>query len=167
MEIWNQSLWCNSIVVSCNDCHSRMHLHNHKKQQTRSNSTRIWSTILCWWLRNSYIKYTIIKQYTLWKGTNFALNNKEEVYNLCLSVDVLLHKANISSPIAPTCSIKLTLLICWVPKCAFLTTSLIPYLSYLIPFCTPNRHYFLTWALNLHRYDYLLFHLINAYDCYN
>ena len=56
---------------------------------------------------------------------------------------------------------------CWVPKCSFLTTSLIPYLSCLIPFCAPNIHSFLTWALNLHKYDYLLFHLINAYDCYN
>ena len=42
------------------------------------------------------------------KGTNFALDNREEVYNLCLSVDVLLHKANISSPIDPTCSFKLS-----------------------------------------------------------
>ena len=57
--------------------------------------------------------------------------------------------------------------ICWVPKCPFFTTSFILCLSCLIPFCAPNKHYFLTWALNLHRYDYLLFHLINAYDCYN
>ena len=42
------------------------------------------------------------------KGTNFALDNREEVYNVCLSVNVLLHKANISSPIAPTCSLMLT-----------------------------------------------------------
>ena len=41
-------------------------------------------------------------------GTNFALNNREVVYNLCLSVDVLLHKANISSPIDPNCSLKLS-----------------------------------------------------------
>ena len=55
----------------------------------------------------------------------------------------------------------------WVPKCPFLTTSLMPYLSCFIPFCAPNMHSFLTWALNLHRYDYLLFYLINFYDCYN
>ena len=49
--------------------------------------------------------------YFMGKEPIFALNNKEEFYNLCLSVDVLLHKANILSPIAPTCSLKLTLLI--------------------------------------------------------
>ena len=57
---------------------------------------------------NSIKKHTIITQYVFGKGTNFALDNREEVYNLFLSVDVLLHKANISSPIAPTCSLKLT-----------------------------------------------------------
>ena len=36
------------------------------------------------------------------KGTNFALTNEEEVYNLCLSVNVLLHKTNVSSPKAPS-----------------------------------------------------------------
>ena len=39
------------------------------------------------------------------KGTNFALKNEEEVYNLFLSVDVLLHNVNILSPKAPTCSL--------------------------------------------------------------
>ena len=38
------------------------------------------------------------------KGTNFALKDEEEVYNLCLSVNNILHKANILSPIAPNCS---------------------------------------------------------------
>ena len=40
---------------------------------------------------------------------NFAFINNEIVYNLCLSVDALLHKINVLSPIAPTCSSMLTL----------------------------------------------------------
>ena len=56
---------------------------------------------------------------------------------------------------------------CWVTKCPFLTTSIIPYLSCLTPLCAPNKRSFLTWALNLHRHDYILFNIINAYDCYN
>ena len=31
VEIWNQSLWCNSLAVSCNDGSSRIYLHNHMK----------------------------------------------------------------------------------------------------------------------------------------
>ena len=54
-----------------------------------------------WWWHNIFYG----------KGTNFALDNREEFYNLCLNVDVLLHKSNITSPIAPTCSLKLTELI--------------------------------------------------------
>ena len=36
--------------------------------------------------------------------------NNEIVYNLFLSVDALLHKTDILSPIAPTCSSMLTLM---------------------------------------------------------
>ena len=36
--------------------------------------------------------------------------NNERVYNLCLSVGALLHKTDVSSPIAPTCSSMLTLM---------------------------------------------------------
>ena len=31
VEIWNEFLWWNSVVVSCNDSSSRMYLHNHIK----------------------------------------------------------------------------------------------------------------------------------------
>ena len=31
VEIWNQSLWYNSIVVSYNDGSSHMYMHNHMK----------------------------------------------------------------------------------------------------------------------------------------
>ena len=43
------------------------------------------------------------------KKTNFALINNERVYNLCLSVDALLHKTDVLSSIAPTCLSMLTL----------------------------------------------------------
>ena len=36
--------------------------------------------------------------------------NNERVYNLFLSVDALLHKTDVLSPIAPTCSSILTLM---------------------------------------------------------
>ena len=36
--------------------------------------------------------------------------NSERVYNMCLSVDALLHKNDILSPISPTCSSMLTLI---------------------------------------------------------
>ena len=36
--------------------------------------------------------------------------NNERVYNLCLSIDALLHKTDVLSPIAPTCSYMLTLM---------------------------------------------------------
>ena len=36
--------------------------------------------------------------------------NNERVYNLCLSVDALLHKTYVLSPIAPNCSSMLTLM---------------------------------------------------------
>ena len=36
--------------------------------------------------------------------------NNERVYNLFLSVDALLHKTDVLSPIAPTCSSMLTLM---------------------------------------------------------
>ena len=42
--------------------------------------------------------------YFMGKEPNFALMNQEEVYNLFLSVNMLLHNANILSPKVPTCS---------------------------------------------------------------
>ena len=43
------------------------------------------------------------------KKINFALINDEIIYNMCLSVDPILHKTNVLSPIAPTYSSMLTL----------------------------------------------------------
>ena len=47
----------------------------------------------------------IITQHTLWERNQFCIKDEEEVYNLFLSVDLLLHNANILSPKAPTFSL--------------------------------------------------------------
>ena len=47
----------------------------------------------------------IMTQHTLWERNQFFIKDEEEFYNLCLSVDILLHNYNILSPKAPTFSL--------------------------------------------------------------
>ena len=76
-------------------------------QRQNIESTKVLSIDLYWWLRNPTCKIIHDKLYG--KKTNSTLINNERVYNVCLSVVALLHKTNVLSLIAPTCSSMLTL----------------------------------------------------------
>ena len=47
----------------------------------------------------------IMTQYALWERNQFCIKYEEEVHKFFLSVDMLLHNANILSPKSPTCSL--------------------------------------------------------------